>query len=468
MFMDTMNHLSSSLDNLVEILHNSGHKFEIADKVGLPKCLRSKGIYPYSWLTSFEKLAETSLPDMFYFHNDLTGEICTEEIYKRAQEIWNELGCKYFDDYTRNYLKSDVVMLAEVMENYRKMCMKKFELDPSRFVSVQSLTLTNWLKHIQPKQPDQQVYIEILSDNQIYDFFRSAIRGGMCSVGELTYYNLYNKTNEYIIGFDMNALYPTAMLYPLPVGEYKWLDPDVGYDLLQTYNITESEYGYYFECDIEVPNEIHDKVLAYPLFPEIMDNKLKATLYKKTNYRVHIVYLQLVLKLGYKISKIHRILSFKQAPVMRDYVTMLATECIKYKKGTFINELYKLMANSLFGKTCENPMNYHKVKFAVGKDQCLRMLNNPRMVNYVRIDEESPTMLFEMEVDEVFYNKPIPIGAAILDISKWYMQSFYYDVLKPYYGDRMKLMYTDTDSLIVYLQTEDPKKDIKNMQQYFV
>jgi hypothetical protein len=145
----------------------------------------------------------------------------------------------------------------------------------------------------------------------MYDFFRSAVRGGMCLVGELTYANVYNKSNEHIIGFDMNALYPTAMLFPLPVREYQWINPDVGYEILQTYDINNSEYGYYYECDIEVPPEIHDKVSAYPLFPEVIDGKLKATLYRKTNYKVHIVYLQLGLMLGYKISRIHRILSFR-------------------------------------------------------------------------------------------------------------------------------------------------------------
>jgi len=460
-FMDSMNHLSGSLDTLVETLRKSGHKFEIADKFKLPECLRSKGIYPYRWMDSYNKLAEESLPSIEWFDNDITGEKCTPERYQRAQEIWKETKCNIFNDYHCKYLTADVILLAEVMTKYRKDCMELFGLDPARFVSVQSMTLTNWLKHLNGQS------VEVLSDNEMYDFFRKAIRGGMCSVGELTYANVYNKPGEHIIGFDMNALYPTAMLFPLPVGDYEWLDPNLGYYLLETYDINSSEYGYYLECDIEVPTEIHDKVSAYPLFPEIIDGKLKATLYNKTNYVTHIVNLQLGLRLGYKITKIHRILSFKQAPIMRDYITMLAMERKKYPKGTSMNELYKLMANSLFGKTCENPMNYRKIRFVKGKDQCLRMLNNTRMKNYIVLDEKSSVMMFELEVDEVMYNKPLPIGAAILDISKWYMQTFYYEVLQPFYGDRMKMMYTDTDSLVLKIDTEDVKKDIKNMQEWF-
>jgi hypothetical protein len=460
-FMDSMNHLSGSLDTLVETLRKSGHKFEICDKYGLPECLRSKGIYPYRWVDSLDKLYETSLPSIEWFDNDITGEKCTPERYQRAKKIWEETKCETFKDYHERYQLADVLLLAEVMTKYRKDCMKLFGLDPARFVSVQSMTLTNWLKHLNGQA------VEVLSDNEMYDFFRKAIRGGMCSVGELTYANVYNKPGEHIIGFDMNALYPTAMLFPVPAGDYAWIDPSVGYDLLQNYDINSSEHGFYFECDIEVPTEIHDKVSAYPLFPEMIDGKLKATLYNKTNYIVHIIYLQLGLRLGYKVTKIHRILSFRQAPIMRDYIMMLAMERKKYPKGTTMNELYKLMANSLFGKTCENPMNYRKVKFSSGRDQVLRMLNNSRMKNYIILDERAPTMLFEMEVDEVMYNKPLPIGVTILDISKWYMQTFYYEVLQPFYGDRMKMMYTDTDSLVLKIDTEDVKKDIKQMQEWF-
>jgi hypothetical protein len=89
------------------------------------------------------------------------------------------------------------------------------------------------------------------------------------------------------------------------------------------------------------------------------------------------------------------------------------------------------------------------------------------MKNYIVLDDRHPTMMFELDVDEVMYNKPLPIGAAILDISKWYMQTFYYEVLQPFYGDRMKMMYTDIDSLVLKLETEDVKKDISQMSEWF-
>jgi hypothetical protein len=118
--------------------------------------------------------------------------------------VWDTLGCKTFADYHMAYLESDVVLLAEVFENYLKTCMKMFGLDPVRFVSVQSMTMTNWLKY-------SGLTIGVLSDNIMYEFFHSAIRGGMCSVGELTFANVYGKNDEMIIGFDMNVLYPRVI-----------------------------------------------------------------------------------------------------------------------------------------------------------------------------------------------------------------------------------------------------------------
>jgi hypothetical protein len=95
------------------------------------------------------------------------------------------------------------------------------------------------------------------------------------------------------------------------------------------------------------------------------------------------------------------------------------------------------------------------------------MLNNVRIKNFHKLDREGNIILANLDVDKVLYNKPIAIGATILDLSKMYMQVFYYYYLKAYYGDNMKFLYTDTDSLVVWLRTDNLKEDIKNMQECF-
>jgi DNA polymerase elongation subunit (family B) len=80
------------------------------------------------------------------------------------------------------------------------------------------------------------------------------------------------------------------------------------------------------------------------------------------------------------------------------------------------------------------------------------------------LDENCKTVLVELQLANVDYNKPIAIGCSILDLSKAYMATGYYTALKPYYGDNMRFMYTDTDSIVCWIKTKDIKQDIKNMQ----
>jgi hypothetical protein len=228
------------------------------------------------------------------------------------------------------------------------------------------------------------------------------------------------------------------------------------------YDWENSSIGYYLEVDLLCPEDLHDKFSAYPLFPEKREGKLMGTLYPKEHYISHIMNLRFGLKLSYKILKIHRVLRFRQEPFMREYIDHMANERKKYPKGTFLNEFYNLLGNSLFGKTCENPEKYGKFKFVRGYEKALKLFNTMKVKNFLCIDKINNVVLMEMRKNKVLYNRPLPIGVTILEISKWYMQRFYYEVMKPFYGDRMKFLYTDTDSLVLELQTEDFKKDIRD------
>jgi hypothetical protein len=169
------------------------------------------------------------------------------------------------------------------------------------------------------------VTIELLSDNEMYEFFSKAKRGGICSVGEKNFSNTYNQPNKVVICIDINSLYPFAMILPLPIGEYSWVSIEEAEKALKTYNF-QSDYGYYLEVDIEIPKEIHDKFSAYPLFPEKREGKLVCTFYNKQNYITQLANLQFALKHGYKITKIHRALKFRQSAFLKSYIEYLITE----------------------------------------------------------------------------------------------------------------------------------------------
>jgi hypothetical protein len=94
--------------------------------------------------------------------------------------------------------------------------------------------------------------VELLSDIEMYNFFTKAKRDGICTVGEKNFSNTYNQQNKEIIYIDMNSLYPTAMTFPMPIGEYSWVSIDEAQKALKDYNF-QSDYGYYLEVDIEIP-----------------------------------------------------------------------------------------------------------------------------------------------------------------------------------------------------------------------
>jgi hypothetical protein len=104
------------------------------------KVLLQKGIYPYEYISCPAKLQETSLPPREVFHNSLTGEDLTEELYERARNVWRLFECETMEQYMRVYLEQDVLLLADVIENYCQMSMSNFNLDPLHFISGPALS----------------------------------------------------------------------------------------------------------------------------------------------------------------------------------------------------------------------------------------------------------------------------------------------------------------------------------------
>ena len=130
-FIDSFKFLSTSLANLVSNLqpddfHNTKQVFK--KNVDL---LTRKGVYPYDYVSSLEKLSETQLPPKEEFYSKLNDEEITDDDYQHANHVWNTFKCKSLRDYHDLYLKSDVLLLSDVFENFRKTCLKHCKLDPA-------------------------------------------------------------------------------------------------------------------------------------------------------------------------------------------------------------------------------------------------------------------------------------------------------------------------------------------------
>ena len=127
----------------------------------------------------------------------------------------------------------------------------------------------------------------------------------------------------------------------------------------------------------------------------------------------------------------------------------------------FLNVHYHHKLNILFfsGKFIENQRNQSDIRLATNREEALKYLSSPMTGSYSVINEK--LMIFELKKRKIEINRPIAIGVTILELSKLIMYRYYYHVLKYAYGDRVKLLYTDTDSFVIELKSRDLLEDLK-------
>ena len=460
-FLDSFKFMASSLDSLSKNLN----EFPICKANGLQDRHLRKGIYPYDYMDSFNRFNETENPPKEEYYSILNDQEITDEDYDHSIKIWKEDKIKNLGEYHDLYLKIDVLLLAEIFENFRNVCLKHYELDPAHYYTSPGLSWDALLKFSKQK-------LELLSDINTIQFIESGIRGGVSmishrhSIANNKYMmKNYDPDNEIksINYLDANNLYGWAMCEPLPVGNFKMYDNNLNEKIKQLENWKScNRKGYIIEVDLEYPKELHDLHNSYPLAPEKIKvdkvSKLIPTLYDKKNYICHIKNLQLYLDLGLKIKKIHRILEFDQRPWMKSYIE-LNTDLRKKATNAFEKDFFKLMNNSVFGKTMENIRNRVDIKLINNKKKAIELT---RKLNYNSWTWFSENLVaIHMNRIKLYFNKPIYIGMSILDISKTLIYSFHYKYMIPKFKENQQLLFTDTDSLCYEIKNVDFYKEIK-------
>ena len=188
-------------------------------------------------------------------------------------------------------------------------------------------------------------------------------------------------------------------------------------------------------------------------------NKLVCNLYDKKSYVVHTRSLKQALNHGLILKKVNRVIQFNQGAWLKPYIDM-NNELRKQAKKDFEKDFYKLMNNSVFGKTMENERKHRDIKLVTADKRRNQLVSEP---NYYTTKWFSENLLpIEMKKTKVKMNKPVYLGLSILEISKTLTYEFWYDYMKPKYDDNVKLCYMDTDSFIMHIRTEDFYKDIAN------
>ena len=217
--------MATSLDKLVHNLSkdafNNVKRNYAEDKLSL---LTRKGIFPYEYMNSPEKLKATQLPSKEALYSRLNDEGIGDENYAHAREVWKTFEMKNLEDYHNLYNKVDVLLLSDVFENFRNICCKNYKLDPAHYFTAPGLAWDAALKVT-------KIELELLSDMDMLLMVEKGIRGGVSMIS-----NRYGKANnKYIVDrFDdskpskyisylvANNLYGWAMSKPLPTHGFRW------------------------------------------------------------------------------------------------------------------------------------------------------------------------------------------------------------------------------------------------------
>ena len=488
-FLDSFQFMSSSLEKLVsnlpkELLKYTSQTFK-NEKLDL---MSKKGVYPYDFMDSFEKFNE-KLPPKEEFYSILNDEHVTDKDYQHAQTVWNTFNLKNMGEYHDLYLKSDILLLADVFENFRKTCLQYYKLDPCHYFTSPGLSWDAMLKMTNIK-------LELMTDIDMFQFIEKGMRGGTSYIA-----NRYGKANnrymktydekapsKYIMYLDANNLYGWAMSQYLPTGGFKWLAKNQIDKIDLAKYKEDSNKGLILEVDLEYPKELHDLHNDYPLAAEkvkvnkdmlsnycqeIADkfkvstglvHKLIPTLSNKEKYVLHYRNLQLYTDLGLKITKIHRVLKFNQSPWLKQYIDF-NTQKRTNAKNAFEKDFFKLMNNSVFGKTMENIRKRVDVRLVTDENKLLKMAAKPTYVSS-KIFNKNLVAVHKIK-ETLTLNRPAYVGMCILDLSKTLMYDFHYNYIKQKYGSKAKLLFTDTDSLTYEIETSDAYQDFWNDKDKF-
>ena len=240
------------------------------------------------------------------------------------------------------------------------------------------------------------------------------------------------------------------------------------------------------EVDLEYPKELHELYNDYPLAAEKMKvtkeklspyckniqeqfgisigqvAKLIPTLSSKKNYVLHYRNLQLYLSFGLQLKKVHKVLKFDQSPWLAQYINFNTKKRIN-AKNAFEKDFFKLLNNSVFGKTMENIRKRVDVRLATDQKKLSKLVSKPTYVNSKIFNED----LVDKIKETLTLDRPACVGMCILDLSRTLMYDFHYNYIKNKYGPKAKLLFTDTDSLYYEIETKDIYKELWEDKQLF-
>ncbi|OXA37790.1 hypothetical protein Fcan01_27432 [Folsomia candida] len=527
-FCDSFSFLSSSLENLTNTLKkNNTDDFKLTKEIfgkaenilklynrgetdeewieELAKLdtinvdlLLQKAAYPYTYMQSPANFEETQLPPIKEFYNDLNDQPLDQKVYDHATQVWESFNVQNLGDWHNLYVLLDVTLLADCMERSREILWDSYNLDLAHYFSLPMIAYDACCKMGKAKLD----YVDVT----MHCWFETALRGGVCGVGGIRAAEANNKymgekydetkTSSYISFLDINNLYGSAMCSALPEKDYKWLteyeldrvraNPNDFINSLQD----DDETGYFFEVDLEILPDTHNKLNDYPPAPTkrcvskdelaphqlqqmqdlqipesiFKNTKLVADLHPKKHYVTHYRNLKMYIKLGLVITQVHHAVKFTQMAWIKPFI-LFKTEMRKKAVTDFEKDFFKLLNNASFGKTIEQKRKRTSISVVTTEKQLKKIVNKPTYERIITINDK--VHLGVKKVTQVLLDKPVAVGISILEISKCFMYEFHYDYMKEKYGDKARVLYGDTDSLVYHVETEDFYQDMVENKERF-
>lgn len=510
-FKDSQAHKMASLEKCLEAMPRTelvglrrefGAHFDVRLADGRP-LVDGKGIFPYDYFTHVE-LLDAPLPPREAFASALRGGSGpTDEEWTHFELVRDFLGWTTLRELHDFYLSIDVIGLRDMFEAYRRVGRTHYGIDPAYYLTSPSYAWSAMLRngHFHPPEGDGSLQLSPLYDGDMFAWLERGKRGGV-SVACHRYAESNHpwddalekgydptKPRSDLVYLDANNLYGWAMTRALPVDGYAWVEEHehaLARNATIDYGPTEgSREGYFFEVALDYPQALHDLHADLPLAPvkravtsaELTDAarevwlqergpkerlhleqvKLLTTLEPKERYVLWGSTLAFYQRMGLVVTHIYRVLRCTMKPFMEPFITKnTALRTAASAMGNDADkDFFKLLNNSVFGKTMENVRD--RTKLAVLKtDEGERFTSITKHPTFRRtlFDVEGISIL-ESAAPSVTLDKPIGVGVAVLDLSKEHMYGLWYDHIKKHYGARARLLFTDTDSLCFQVRDGD-------------
>lgn len=484
-FRDTFAFVSQSLSNWLESTKRSNPDFSCFKK-NFPneeeqQLVLQKNPFPYNAIKCADDLdKDISLMEEWFNAENNTELFCdkfTKDELKQIFDTWFTPAKAVFKwrtikDYYETYLKCDVAQLCDVMEHFAKNVMEEFELDVHSYYGTPSLTWAAWLKHIEGKFRLDPI------PEESFDIVNSSIRGGQTGAMRRYYDYMDFDSGKMCFDLDCNSLYATVMLkmkYPCHDWKIEKNLPSDPHELLiWIKELHESGKSGFIEATFDVKDDPE----LYSYMPVASRRKLSGIYHYETmekyteesgestdamvfhglcnvvgrheHYCCHTKLLAFYLEMGFiTMHEVHRCVYGVDEPIFEEYVSHNLQKRAEFSADPIKKMLYKLMNNSLYGKTYEDvtkrmdmqavqTVKYDLIDPATKKREILKL---------------EKWVLYEATQRSFLMEKPVYLGAAITEFSKYWMYRFFYCQIRPIYPTA-EVLYTDTDAITVCFPRE--------------